>query len=433
MNRGFAWFPPALRVSAALSGGKAPAGWLWDMVRKTAGLSDVRRGGAWVEEVGAIHPRLGERPLLGHALAALTEHAGQTPEPRPETPRSGKARFSQWEKPSERKRNKGTTQARGTSRFRIGAPDYPSAAKRKAPKEIQSASPSNTLSQFGAQADRLLLSRLAGSNIPFEAAERVETRRSSAVREGDEASFPCAHRDSAAQQDWLSRVARRARRPLGRQPVALAEAAERIQSGVLPSGQSRSPVEQWSMALDGQSASLELLNQLVDGDLPGQSNKAGFKTLRPRSSTSGTSPPPKPLSRTFWQSEGSPAFPDELTGRGVKGSGVRNGFEPKETLPDTSPVGSTFFAPDSGVTGQAGHGRHETKSGAPIIPPNVTPSLPDLLPPQRAGAPPLPVAAATARRGAREQAMMATDDLDMLAANIKHILDDQARRHGIDV
>ncbi|MGI8426038.1 MAG: hypothetical protein ACR2M4_05465 [Actinomycetota bacterium] len=63
----------------------------------------------------------------------------------------------------------------------------------------------------------------------------------------------------------------------------------------------------------------------------------------------------------------------------------------------------------------------------------MTPSLPDLLPPQRAGAQPLPVAAGTARRGAREEAAMNMDDLDTLAGKIKHILDEQARRHGIDV
>jgi hypothetical protein len=62
----------------------------------------------------------------------------------------------------------------------------------------------------------------------------------------------------------------------------------------------------------------------------------------------------------------------------------------------------------------------------------VTAFLPDLLPRQRVAAP-LPVAAATARRGAREEAMMVMDDLEVLAAKIKQILDDQARRHGIDV
>jgi hypothetical protein len=47
--------------------------------------------------------------------------------------------------------------------------------------------------------------------------------------------------------------------------------------------------------------------------------------------------------------------------------------------------------------------------------------------------PGLPVAAATARQGARAEAAIAEDDLSVLAARIKRILDEEARRHGIDV
>jgi hypothetical protein len=45
-----------------------------------------------------------------------------------------------------------------------------------------------------------------------------------------------------------------------------------------------------------------------------------------------------------------------------------------------------------------------------------------------------PVAAAIARQGARqEEATAGDDDLSVLAARIKRVLDEEARRHGIDV
>lgn len=67
-----------------------------------------------------------------------------------------------------------------------------------------------------------------------------------------------------------------------------------------------------------------------------------------------------------------------------------------------------------------------------IKPPAVASQLPPLATSQRIDKPPLPIATATARIGARAE-MVIEEDLDMLAAKIKRILDDEARRHGIDV
>jgi hypothetical protein len=67
-----------------------------------------------------------------------------------------------------------------------------------------------------------------------------------------------------------------------------------------------------------------------------------------------------------------------------------------------------------------------------IEPPTTAPQLPPLIPPQMVGMPVTPVAAATARHGARAEDAM-DEDLDVLAARIKRILDEEARRHGIDV
>ncbi len=68
-----------------------------------------------------------------------------------------------------------------------------------------------------------------------------------------------------------------------------------------------------------------------------------------------------------------------------------------------------------------------------FAPPPVATSLPPVIPPQTLLTPVAPIAAASARQGSRTEAMLAEDDLDALAAKIKFILDEQARRHGIDV
>lgn len=69
----------------------------------------------------------------------------------------------------------------------------------------------------------------------------------------------------------------------------------------------------------------------------------------------------------------------------------------------------------------------------PIAPPAVAESLPPLIPGDILGGPVLPLAAQTVRQGARVEATAGVEDLDALAAKIKLILDEQARRHGIDV
>lgn len=69
-----------------------------------------------------------------------------------------------------------------------------------------------------------------------------------------------------------------------------------------------------------------------------------------------------------------------------------------------------------------------------IAPATLTPSLAALKSPPTSGEAVLPIAAVTARQGARaREAVAQGDDLNVLAVQIKRILDEDARRHGIDV
>lgn len=447
-------FSSARHSTAALSGGKSPACWWRDLVRKTEGLTAVRRGGAWVEEIRAIHPRLCEGPLLGTMLSVLTGRASQAQETQPKTARPGKARFARWENPLELNRNKTTANASTSSPFQPKVSNRQSGAKRKVFGETPAGCSAQTLSKLQAQADGSLLNRLAGGNLVFESTEpqqagsspvkgkhdvafggteQKQTRSFSATGKSSAAVFPPACRESAARQDWLNRLGQRAGKAMTQKQPDTTGSAKLAQDDAQVSGQSPSLQEQWSMPLDGMCASLDLLNRLVQEDLPGGEGNSG--RALPRSSRGQPPPssekprPPRPIEKSDEFSQRSDSW-DGWHGEPASGA---NDFESKGTPPDTARAGSTLFAPEPGADGQVGHGEGETKSSAPIIPPNVTPSLPDLLPPQRVGAQPLPVAAGTARRGAREEAAMNMDDLDTLAGKVKQILDEQARRHGIDV
>ncbi len=61
------------------------------------------------------------------------------------------------------------------------------------------------------------------------------------------------------------------------------------------------------------------------------------------------------------------------------------------------------------------------------------PDLPPLVPPQSVGKPVLPVAAEIAHQEAWSEAVTAEDGLEVLAEKVKRILEEEARRHGIDV
>jgi hypothetical protein len=76
----------------------------------------------------------------------------------------------------------------------------------------------------------------------------------------------------------------------------------------------------------------------------------------------------------------------------------------------------------------------EQRASPNLAPTVLTPELSPLLPPPAAGSPPIAAAADAARRIAwRDEVEAHETDLSTLAAQMKRILDEEARRHGIDV
>jgi hypothetical protein len=165
----------------------------------------------------------------------------------------------------------------------------------------------------------------------------------------------------------------------------------------------------WSTGLAGATASASLVHRL-----------AGVEAF-------GPSPVPTP--RTGNES-GSPVPPrrDRLS-RETKGKTPVCALAEGEWVRRRSERGESAPAARAEVGHRIADGGREEE---PIAAPSFAEPLPPLAPPETGATGVLALAKEAARRGAREEAT-APEDLDALAAKIQLILDEQARRHGIDV
>ena len=87
---------------------------------------------------------------------------------------------------------------------------------------------------------------------------------------------------------------------------------------------------------------------------------------------------------------------------------------------------------DNGEQTRSTNGQSREMTPPRFAPPQLAPTLADLHPPRPATAV-NPVASDTAKRSGRREAVDAGETLDDLAYKIKQILDEESRRHGIDV
>lgn len=556
MNSGIGLSPVSVFTAfAALDGGKAPAGWRRDIEEKLAALEALRRGGGWIEELAAVHPRLFEGPLHGPTLEALTGFAVPQQEAQPRALRPRMAKSSLGGHSLESKWDKAIAGGRAVSASPTAGQAHSVTTKGKAPTDDST----QALLQLRKQADRSLLSRLCRHREAFEATEQRRSMRFGAFDKSSANPLPTTYGDTAVRSDWLNRTARRAGKnlPWGRPhaagtakhfqseapsnekvpfPAAQGEipldatevpselpirrvkenrpgreenkemaqraagasrSAERDAVGTVKAtrsemqghGEVAALAEQWRVPLDGLCASSELLDRLVqEGRLSDMDNNGAITRRVSRSqprSSSGQGRRPSPVERAeasssrnsrsqlgsaceharglhsaeqigpfshrssggqpeslfeetdfsqpSWRPDGSTEPPGRRIGSRDESGSSSNGLETMATTPVVTQVGARFFAPEAGAGGPARDDEGKMESLASGIPPTVTPPLPPLLSPQSAGAPSLPEAAVTARLAAREKESVATDDLDVLATKIKQILDEEARRHGIDV
>ncbi len=484
-------FWSASDVSLALAGGQTATYWQRELLQSTAGLDALWRSCAWVEALHTTHPRLHNGPLWGHCLEALTGPVARPAEPEPaetlprrfrstrperaqKSARGAAARDDSWVAPLWPGSSEGPTGAHRSQSARETRPGpSPSTQpERAAGRERIVAAPLPF--QLESQASQALLSRLTGAPVSAGGAHspryRVPQEPNARTR-----ALPSVPREPGARQSWLHRLARRAERSL-HQDGFDAPSTSRLAPSERPEYDRAPPLaDQWATSLNGQSVSTDLLAYLTYTPVVGgEGSRRNLASETASQRPPGSRPAGAPAlaqSAPPWHTKGGLASTDPLaqlvgalgaydggSGRTLRSPGARPVGSPAPVVTGDDqpwsvakgPASADLRAhpPDAPVGDGAGFERQALQpainrrgdlvgalqSSARIAPPGTALSSPALLPSQRVGVPSPPVAAATAWQGAKqEQADAVQDDLNALAAQVKHILDEQARRHGIDV
>lgn len=208
-------------------------------------------------------------------------------------------------------------------------------------------------------------------------------------------------------------------------------------AGVLPAAPGHTGTQlltrQGFLNVNGEPAPRDLLTRLAGGSVA--ASGAARQSAERRGDGRQRSAP-RPLrgetpqtfpdagSNVFTTGGGPAVLPDQSRSPGLDSQQLRVSATAEASAPG---VNTSLMSVNNYLSGA------ETSLPGAAASPVVAESLPPLLPPPLVGMPVLPVALATAREGARDESRESAEDLDALAAKIKLILDEQARRHGIDV
>ena len=465
MNLADGWMRSHNRVSLALVGGKAPVYWQRELKRIQERQDFWWRDCAWVDAIASIHLNLRDEPLLGRCLLALTNQetpiTAATDELLPHSNTSG---FFMADKLLVGTASSSAIKDPLVLRCKLTNPPSPSQH------------PVATVWQQSPQVSQQLLYRLAG--------ETGSTR----VTQSLYASPSSAH-NQATRQDWLPNLQERTREPLHQERFSSSDQAalpfntdaETVKilrrlsnknvsttrlnqslyqpmeelSGVASSSlltnqglhqkwllelcdrtrhslnqekfdtvstvrprlatpdklalNTTLPLaQQWSISVRGQTAHLELLTRLVDTTV---ANYHSYTRESRKTSLSKHTP----LTHSL----------DLLSTPNLKKT------PHNQTLASTLTESELVVLPTRGVS--------QTTNGSVELPTQIAPtvgmsSLPPMLPPQRVHLPIPPVASAIIQQEVKQEETETTeDDLNVLAAKIKRILDEEARRYGIDV
>ena len=429
-------------VSAFLAMGSTPARWQRELARRTAGVDMLRRATLWIEEVRAIGYALQSGPLFGQALIDLTTREAQ--------PTSAHARSAR------RARSKP-----GGTMFSTTSEHYPPDVPRKRayepggiyepksrssfnqPTAVRVRSRSNGEGGHGdrrvrtpftptdTRVERDLLYQLAGGPItarsgerqPYISREGVNRYNAAGWQTTEQQQGTTGFRTIQRQRGLaaLEAIARKDARSPSLQRQEFITRTRRILHLDEPSapthfGQEQDLLsQQWDTLIDGPTAPLELL--------------LSSARLAERAQA--------PVGAGGRDSEVIGVAPEQGAMMNDERDQLRHGGETAHWNGDPLQQGDgrrmsqMFDGGDDGAQGQARQSM-EHEYGRQILPPTLVSLLPPLTTPQGVSVPPLPVATATVRLGSRMEAT-SEEDLDVLAARIKRILDDEARRHGIDV
>jgi hypothetical protein len=411
-----------------LRGGNAPRALKRELAGLTEQLGSMPRRCDWVREVVETQPHLLSGPLLGTCLAAVTatrvvssEGNDEATDNRLSSPRLGFNRAKEI-----------ASEASAVSkRDQIRSPDVRS-------ERAGNARQFETVSQLPRRASDSLLRQAAPDHV---VAHQISATVSLPQRQPG--SPPVNSSPRITRSEWLNVVAGRAAKKWIADCV-FAPAREYSSPAIASNHNEQSPLKvdtnarrgpispspqnvetvslnnDWLLPIDGQQASPQLLTSLVNRVRSDLDTPASVRRSK------------ETLSGLDSQSRGLPSAPDPLA---TRQQSFTDGPELSRTLKFDRQSPSLSTNRNSSPFAPAINFAEDEQRASPEFAPTVlTPDLSPLLPPPAAGSPPIAAAADAARRIAwRDEVEAHETDLSTLAAQMKRILDDEARRHGIDV
>lgn len=420
-----------------LAGGRSPALHRYELRRVAARLNFSRRASAWIKELLGTSPTLSTDlsygPCLPELAAAFRAPGGSRDEVRRgfhgigershegrevrENPRDG-------QRPSERAASFRPAAASG---------DDATHSLRPLPSRAGRVTGWSDVYQGPPRAEATILRRLSGESELSQTESAPRQLCPFSPDDGPKQELPSFPRSAAFEKKWLGDIAERAAAVLRRDTsdatarpphgqTAARGASQRQARGVTPweNGESRMPAaessslaDQWSVDLHGQTAPAELLARLTSVEFRG-----GEEVRR----------------------TGSAAQPGS--------AGAEGAFEIPGSARSADLAAATSATP--GISAHAvcdGAGEFTSElarfrernvgfpdsilAGAESIP--LAPNLPAMLVPQSTRHPEPNVAAAMVRQSVRTGEIRGQERPEELAERIRHILQEEARRHGIDV
>ena len=431
--------------AAVFAGGRAPACWRREVRRTTAAPAALARACGWVGELAREpRPRLRRQPLLGHCLAELVDAAP------PEAPPAAPAEPPRARPPvahgAPGDRPKGD-HAATTAGHKQPTPPAASSAGHGPARGPKSAA---TAAGQPAKATPELLARLGGPARSRPAAAGAHGGRRATPGRG---STP-GHGTAPAKAATPERRPPPAERAGHELPARL---AERVRQRALLAGPE--PQDKETGAPSAARPRPDAANDLAAqwrGSLDGQRAPAGW--LAAPGNAHGRAPAPSAAPEP--RAPGQPPTADERRAAGVRAGQAtppalpaarharraaghaaareaRRGSGARLDPPGEDGAGDALYA-EEGSAAASRDGRLEADDGQVVsvvsrfAPPQLADTLPPLRPPGP-GAVAMPVAAAAARRSALREEGAVVEDLDELAGKLRRLLEEEARRHGIDI
>lgn len=403
----------APKVEALFNIGRSLACWQKELSRSVARQEMLAQACAWAGEfVKTPAPALEIGPLLGGCLAELVEFSTPTEE------KTAELRPPRADKPAP---------ASNRSRRPAGAGPYvplrQAAAGKMPPIPKTAVAPTS------------LLRRWAGNMTVSPPHPSSPSRRPKWPLGGKQVTLPG---NTHNLQEWPNPLFKRTRELLALDDKKAAtfkskggpllQPLNKWQKAALVNDNPPAGIEtQWQQPLFGKMAPLAMLENLL---------ASSVKAAKAADTSERTNPAASVQERHSRQTE----------------TAIHSNLMPKERTEATfSPThlleGGHSHLPENEYSGQRqGEVRNRSAEQSPrFAPPQVAETLPQLRALPKPGTTNLfPVASLTAERNARREAEKSTlsasgiktepaEDLDNLASQIKQILDEESRRHGIDV